>query len=181
MKPIKIFVYFVISTIMFTNLFACVPSKNFKTEISTDYEWIMKTTAEISDFDLPSDYLPEFATILNGYTFAMFKPSDSHSHLYLIQSDNTEDGEKLTSMLDQIAPGSYDPQTRMTVIETRLVTVRDQEETLVISEGTTSEGESYRQATLVFQGKGGPALLVLSEPVASWDQELIDALITSIH
>jgi hypothetical protein len=69
----------------------------------------------------------------------------------------------------------------MTIIETRPVTVREQEVTLVISEGITSEGETYRQVTAAFQGKGGPALLMLSEPVTSWNQQVVDALIASIH
>ena len=69
----------------------------------------------------------------------------------------------------------------MVVIETRSVIVRGQEASLAISEGVSGEGETYRQATLAFQGEGGPALLTLSEPTSRWDQEMVDAFIASIH
>jgi hypothetical protein len=149
--------------------------------INTNTEKVVDAAAEIADFDLPAGYQPEFSASLEGYILVSYNPGDGHSHLYLIQSEKESDGEKLASMVEQIAPGSYDPQTRMKVIETRLVTVRGQEETLVISEGVTSEGETYRQVTVTFQGKGGPALLMLSEPVTRWNQESVDAFIASIH
>ena len=136
---------------------------------------------EIADFDLPKGYQPEFSTSLNGYIVVSYNPGDGHSHLYLIQSDNEEDSEKLSNMLDQIAPGAYDPQTRMTVLETVPVSVRGQEETLVISEGTTSEGETNHQAAVAFQGRGGPALLIISEPVERWDRAQVDSLLASIQ
>jgi len=136
---------------------------------------------EIADFEIPKGYQPEFSTSLSGYIVVSYNPGDGHSHLYLIQSDNEDDSEKLSNMLDQIAPGAYDPQTRMTVLETVPVSVREQEETLVISEGTTSEGETYRQATVAFQGRGGPALLVISEPVERWDRTQVDSLLASIQ
>lgn len=149
--------------------------------IETNPEKAASLAASIADFDLPAGYHPEFSASLEGYTLVSYNPGDGHSHLYLIQSEKESDGEQLTTMVDQIVPGSYDPQTRMTVIETRPVTVREQEVTVVISEGVTSEGETYRQATVAFQGKGGPALVMLSEPVDRWNQESVDAFIASIH
>jgi hypothetical protein len=151
------------------------------TTINTDTDKVVSVAAEIADFDLPAGYQPEFSASLEGYILVSYNPGDGHSHLYLIQSEKESDGEKLVSMVEQIAPGSYDPQTRMTIIETRPVTVREQEVTLVISEGVTSEGETYRQVMAAFQGKGGPALLVLSGPVTSWNQQSVDAFIASIQ
>jgi len=151
------------------------------TAINTNTDKVVSVAAEIADFDLPAGYQPEFSASLEGYTLVSYNPGDGHSHLYLIQSEKESDGEKLVSMIDQIAPGSNDPQTRMTVIETRLVTMREQEVTLVISEGVTSEGETYRQIMVAFHGKGGPALVTLSEPVERWNQESVDAFIASIH
>jgi hypothetical protein len=151
------------------------------TAINTNTDKVVSVAAEIADFDLPAGYQPEFSASLEGYTLVSYNPGDGHSHLYLIQSEKESDGEKLASMVEQIAPGSYDPQTRMTIIETRPVTVREQEVTLVISEGVTSEGETYRQVTVAFQGNGGPALVMLTEPVISWDQEMVNTFIASIH
>ena len=116
-----------------------------------------------------------------GYKLAAYKGTSGPSHLYLIQSEKEADGKELENMLTQLAPGSSDPNTRLTVIENRPVTVREQEVTLVISDGVNHEGNTYRQATVAFQGKGGPALLVLSESMDRWNNEIIDALLASIH
>ena len=167
----------ILPAILLVLLTACTANN----AIETNAEKAVSLAASIADFDLPAGYRPEFSASLEGYTLVSYSPGDGHSHLYLIQSEKESDGEKLTTMVDQIAPGSYDPQTRMTVIETRPVTVREQEVTVVISEGVTSEGETYRQATVAFQGKGGPALVMLSEPVDRWNQESVDAFIASIH
>jgi hypothetical protein len=59
--------------------------------------------------------------------------------------------------------------------------VRGQETTLVINEGVNSEGVTYRWVTAAFQGKGGPALLVISEPVTRWSQETVETFIASIR
>lgn len=168
---------FLTSAILLSSLLACVPT----TSNNKDAEEVSSVAATIADFDLPAGYQADFSLHLMGYTVASFRPDDEHSHLYLIQSDKEDDGEKLTQMLDELAPGASDPQTRMTVIETRPATVRGQEVTLVTSEGISSDGESYRQVTAAFQGKGGPALLVLSEPVSQWNQETVDAFLASIQ
>jgi hypothetical protein len=52
---------------------------------------------------------------------------------------------------------------------------------VVVSEGVNSENVSYRQITVGFQGKGGPALLVLSETVEGWDQTVVDTFLASIQ
>jgi hypothetical protein len=149
--------------------------------VETNAETVVSTAAEIADFDLPAGYYTDFSTSLMGYTIASFRPDDEHSHLYFIQFEKEVDGENLAQMLDKLLPGTSDPQTRMTVIETRPIILRGQEVTLVTSEGISSDGETYRQMTVAFQGKGGPALLVLSEPASRWDQETVDTFLASIQ
>lgn len=166
-----------LALVLLTGLSACGTTYLVK----TDSDQVASAAAEIADFDLPAGYSADFTAQLMGYTVAAFNPGDGHSHLYLIQSADEADGEKLAEMLEQLAPGSSDPRTRMTVVETRPVIVRGEEGTLVISDGVNSEGDSFRQATVAFQGQGGPALLVLSEPVERWDQETVDAFLASIH
>jgi hypothetical protein len=161
--------------VLLTSLAACTAGN----AVSTDVEKVASVAAAIADVDLPIGYAPEFSASLRGYTVAAFNTGDGTSHLYLVQSENEADGEKLTQLLNELAPGTSDRQ--MTVTETRTAFVRGQATTLVIIEGVNSEGVPYRQATLAFQGKGGPALLVISEPVTRWNQETVDAFIASIH
>ena len=69
----------------------------------------------------------------------------------------------------------------MTTVEQKRVTIRGQETTLSIGEGQTSEGETFRVATVTFQGKGGPALLMVSGPIEEWDLQIVETLIVSMR
>lgn len=176
MKQITQIMLVVISAIILAILSACGT-----VEATNDAQYVTKLASKIADFDLPADYLPEFSAEMAGYTLAAYKGASGPSHLYLIQSKNQSDGKELERMLTQLAPGSSDANTRMTVIENRTTTVRGQEVAVVVSEGVNSENISYRQITVDFQGKGGPALLVLSETVEGWDQAAVDTFLASIQ
>ena len=160
---------FIAGILMLLSLLACT------TQARND------AAATIADFDLPAGYSADFSTSMLGYTVAAYKGQSGPSHLYLIQSEKASDGEELAKMLAQLAPGSSDPQTRMTVIEKRPITLRDQDVTLVISEGINSENVSYRQVTAAFEGKGGPALLMFAETIDAWDQNAVDAFLDSFR
>ena len=176
MKQIAPIILIVISTIVLTVLSACGTI-----ESTDDSQHATKLASKIADFDPPAGYASEFSVEMAGYTLAAYKGASGPSHLYLIQSRKESDGKELERMLTQLAPGSSDANTRMTVIENRTATVRGQEVAVVVSEGVNSESVSYRQVTVGFEGKGGPALLVLSETVESWDQEAVDTFLASIQ
>ena len=151
------------------------------------------SASSIASFDVPDGYTPDISVSAMGYTIISYTPGDGHSHLYLIQSENEEDREKLVQVLSNYTIGSDDLQnirkddarnesgTGMTIIETRPVTVRGEETTLVIAEGVNSENLPYMQAMVAFSGNGGPALLVFSEPVERWDEATVETLIASIR
>ena len=137
--------------------------------------------AAIAEFDPPEGYTSELSASMLGYSVVAYTGQNEPSHLYLIQSEKESDGEELAKMLAQLVPGSSNADTRLTVIENRPVIVRGQETTLIISEGVNSEDVSYRQISVAFEGKGGPALLLFSESVDAWDQEAVDAFLQSIQ
>jgi hypothetical protein len=149
--------------------------------LSTSQENISEAAVEIADFDLPAGFAPEFSTTLMGYQVVVYSRGNGLSHIYLIQSSDPADADRLAQALDEIVIGSGDPTTRLTVVETRSVVVRGQETTLVISEAVNSEGRAYRQAAVGFQGNGGPALLVISESLDDWDETTLENLISSIQ
>ena len=159
----------------------CLTACDETFSVSTDSENVGNLTAAIADFDLPAGYVPEFTTTVMGYDLAAYARGDGPGHIYLIQSEDVNDWKKLAQALDEIVIGSGDPTTRLTVIETRPVTVRGLETTLVISDAVNSEGRAYRQAAVGFQGNGGPALLVYSESHENWDENILNNLLTSIH
>jgi hypothetical protein len=176
MKRITQTMLIIISAIIMTLSAACGTI-----EATDDSQHVTKLASKIADFDLPEGYAPEFSAEMLGYTLAAYKGASGPSHLYFIQSENEADGKELERMLTQLAPGASDPNTRLTVIENRTMTIRGQEVAMILSEGTNSENVAYRQVTVGFQGKGGPAMLVFSESLDLWDQETLDAFLQSIQ
>lgn len=171
----------ILLTALVTFLLATLPACAPRLAINGNSEDVSSTASDIAEFDLPAGYTPEFSATLGAYTVAAYSPGDGHSHLYLVQSENENDSAELEKMLAELVPGSSDRNTRMTVVENRPATIREKDATLVISDGVNHEGATYRQITVSFQGKGGPALLVLSEPTERWDQSMVDTLIASIR
>ncbi len=149
--------------------------------VNLEEKKVTEAATEITDFNLPDGYAADFSANLFGYTLAVFNSGDDHSHLYLIQSENESDWEKLAGMLDQLAPGSSDARTHMTIIGNKPISIRGEETALILSEGINSDGEGYRQATAAFQGLGGPAMVVISAPVNHWNQEKVDTLLNSLQ
>jgi hypothetical protein len=176
MKQTTLIGLMIASMIILAILAACSTLK-----ATDDSQQVTKIAAEIADFDVPLGYTPEFSVEMLGYSLAAYKGTTDPSHLYLIQSENESDREELERILTEWAPGSSDPNTGMTVIENRPASIRSQGVTLVISEGINSENIAYRQISVAFEGKGGPALLVLSESIANWDQAAIDEFLASIR
>ncbi len=163
-----------LSTLMIATLSACK-------SVTMSDEKVEAVAASIVDFDLPAGYTAEFSANLMGYSLASYINADGHSHLYLIQSENELDGEKLEQGLEKLVPDIYDSHTRMTILEKLPVTFRGQEVNAIFSEGVDSENGTYRQVTVAFQGKGGPALLVFSEPATKWNQEYVLNLLASMQ
>lgn len=176
MKQINEIMLTVVSAVILVILSAC------STVDTTDNnQRVADTASKIADFEPPAGYTPEFSAEMLGFTTVSYRGTTRPSHLYLIQSGKQSNDEELQNMLKDLAPGSSDPNTRMTVIENRTVTVRGQDVDVIISEGLNSADTTYREATVVFQGKGGPVLLVYSESLDLWDQATVDSFLESIQ
>ena len=148
---------------------------------STNADRVAKAAAEIADLDLPDGYTPDFVADLIAYTVVSYTPSNGHGHLYLIQSGDTSVGKSLDTVLNEMQPGAYNASSRMTVLETRPMTVRGQQTTLVISEGINGEGAVYRQAMVSFEGKGGPAMVIISDLIDDWSESTVESFLASLR
>ena len=173
MKPI----FWLIFTALTLGLTAC----SVDIALNTDADQVAQDAAQIADFEPPSGFTPEFSASLKGYLLVSYTVQGENSHLYLIQSSDPQDADQLTRMLGQMAPNTQDAQTRTTVLETRAVTLRGEETTLILSEGVNSEGDRYRQATAAFTGKGGPALVSFSQPLDRWNTDTVLTFLVSLR
>ncbi|MBK8984739.1 MAG: hypothetical protein IPM39_01440 [Chloroflexi bacterium] len=156
-----------------------------RTRNSTDTaEIVRKTAVLIADFTPPTGYEPEFGLHAIGYTVVAYNSGDSGGHLYLVQAGQEASDAVLTTLEETLAnlvPGYSQDDSQMTVVEQRPFTIRDQPITLTISEGTKWGDEQVRQVTAVFQGKEGPTLLTLLEPVSGWNEAAVETFLTSIR
>ena len=163
------------------SLLVCLAACTTLTVPNNDPEQIQARASEIADFDLPAGYHADFSTELMGYTVVAYSRGVDASHIYLIQSKKEVDGEIIDDVLDKLIFDSGDPHTEIGVIETRPIQMRGLETNLIISDLVTSEGFAFRQAVVPFQGKGGPAMLVFSEPIESWNKAIVDTFLASIR
>jgi len=148
---------------------------------SDNSEKVIAAEETIAELDLPTSFTPEFTASANAYTVVSYKPDQASSHLYLLQSTDPDDAENLEDALAQIAPGAYDPKTRLEIIENQSVVVRGQETTLVISDGINGEGNRYRQAIVPFDGNGGPAMIIYITSINDWEPQVVYDLLSSIR
>ncbi|WP_141509013.1 hypothetical protein [Candidatus Chloroploca asiatica] len=152
---------------------------------STDTAQIVGETAVlIADFSPPSGYEPEFGLHAIGYTVVAYNSGDNGGHLYLVQAGEGTDDTMMTTLEETLAnlvPGYRADDSRMTVVEQRPFSIRDQPVTLILSEGAKWDNERVRQVTAVFQGKEGPTLLTLLEPVSQWDEAAVESFLSSIR
>lgn len=141
---------------------------------------------EIADYVLPPGYHEMGA--MNALIFKMvfIGPQSRSSDMmifalmqYPIGSDVDQE-EMQRQMRQAVEQQSRRRNMQMRVVGTRQVTIKGQPVTLVISEGSSSEGQMFRQVWGMFPGKGGTAMIMAMGAQDSWDQAALDKFLASI-
>lgn len=153
--------------------------------VSENPEEAVRVGAEIAGYEVPEGFGSPTSIHFGDVTVIDYKTPNDQSHILLAQfpegtSINVEE------MLRLIKEGSGDPNsiwynTDTTLVEQKPVTIRGQQNVLSISEGTSSDGVAYRTATATFDGRGGPALVMVATPLDEWDDVLVERFIASIQ
>ncbi len=135
------------------------------------------TSITIADFTLPAGYTKAYVVDLGDVQAIGYDGADGRSHIVWLQGPFAlgARGRDLRVATPQ-AVGS-----ELTLIEVRPLTVRGQAATLSLAEGVSGDGTPFREATVAFEGRGGPALLVVTGPAVTWDAAGFDALVESIR
>ncbi len=152
--------------------------------VESDPAQVQTAASRIADFEVPPGYKSEASIDLGGYLFVSYSPGDGHSHIMFVQAPAAAnlDQAALEQYAQQAASSrGYNRHTRSQVIGQQKATIRGQSVTLVVQEGTNSDGEPYRSLTGIFRGKGGPALLSVEAPISGWNQAEVEAFLASIH
>jgi hypothetical protein len=153
--------------------------------VSENPQVAVRLGSEIADFEIPQGFGSPYSVHVGNVTMIGYKSASGNSHILLAQFP---EGTSLNveEMLKLIEEGSGDPnsiwyKTEMTVVDQKPVTVRGQNATLNISEGTSSDGIAYRSATATFEGRGGPSLVLVAGPLEEWDLEMVETFVSSIQ
>lgn len=140
----------------------------------------------IADYDLPPGYSEQFGMDFFGFSLVAImsgqQPEDGIIMMMQFpQFANMDQAEMERQMQDAVQQQMDTRDMQLEPVDQVTKVIRDQEVTLTISEGTDSEGNDIRQLTGVFQGKGGPTVLMILGSIQTWDQAAIDSFIDSIR
>jgi len=140
---------------------------------------------EIVDYEIPDGFGSPYSAHLGDMTIVSYTSQDEKSQILLAQFP---EGTSINSdeLLRQMSEATHDPtsvwhNTKMTLVEEMPVTIREQECTLSISEGISADGITYRSATVDFEGRGGPAAVLIVSTADEWDIEMVQTFIASIE
>lgn len=151
-----------------------------------DPQEVAQIASEIADFDIPEGFTTEYGMKIATFSLVQYTTSSEHSFIFLTQFPAGTSID-LDEMMRQIKQSSRNPNSAwynvdMQLVEQKPVTIRGEETTLSISEGTSENGEMYRMANAKFQGKGaGPSLLMIVGPADDWDAQMVEDFVTSIQ
>lgn len=147
----------------------------------TDSDRINMAAESIAVFDLPVGYETDYMIEALDYLIAAYKSADGKSHLSFVQTPSgmIPDDAVLAGYMTNTSRHQNWRET--THISTSYPTVRDHPSTLTITDRVNGEGEVYRSANLVFEGRNGTALLIINQPSDIWDADAISSFIASIR
>ncbi len=158
----------------------------FGDAIKTDPVDVAAVSDKIAQYDLPPGYTVLMAMSIMTSDLVMIAPSQpgSNSMMIMLMQFNGDMGLTPEQMQEQVRQ-SFEQQSGqrgapMTVVETRQDTIRGEQATITISEGTSS-GITLRQLVTVFTGNGGPTVLMIQGAISDWDEELLLDFIHSIR
>jgi len=155
------------------------------TNTTRDLYEVADMASEVAVFTLPEGFSSPYGMHIGEITSIGFASRSNNTHILITQFPqgtivNTDEMLKVISKYSVEQDNRW-ADTHTTIIQEKPVTIRGQETTLTISEGTSSDGTAYRTATATFQGKGGPALVMIAGPLDEWDLEMVETFIASIQ
>lgn len=140
--------------------------------------------SEIADFEVPAGFGNPSGIHFGDGVLISYKSADEKYHLLLAQFPQRI-SINLDEMLRIIRDGSNDPgsiwyKTQMKLIDQYSVIIRGGKCTFNISDGINRDGVEFRMATAKFDGRGGPALVMIVGPGEDWNGEMVEAFVGSI-
>lgn len=137
---------------------------------------------KIASIDIPATFQPGTSMDIMGMTFVFYESTDGQSALMIFQMPTAMEltDANIRQLEKQMERQSGRRLENFKTIEQYDATIRGEPGKVIIQEGT-SNGSSFRQMLVIFQGKGGLAMMSIMGPTSSWDQSTYDRLVKSIN
>jgi hypothetical protein len=150
--------------------------------LQTDPAGVTSAMSTIADFDLPAGFQPATSMSILGVTFGVYEASETQSVLVIFQmpTQMALTDANIQKMEEQMQNGPGQKLENYRMIDEYDATIRGKPGKVIIQEGETN-AVAYRQMLVVFQGKGGLAMMSISGPANTWDQAAYDDLVKSIR
>lgn len=160
-------------------------SKFAEQTVSENPQEAVRVGGEITDYAVPEGFGSPVSLHIGDMTLIQFTTPDEMSYILLAQFPEGT-SINLEEILRLMEEGTSDPNnhwysTETKIIEQKPVNIRGQETILNVSEGINLDGPDYRYATAKFEGRGGPALVMVATPVDEWDMEMVEDFISTIR
>jgi hypothetical protein len=135
----------------------------------------------IADYKLPAGYRDQYAMNFFGFSIVGANRADGHIILMGLPAGLALDAAQLEAQAKKATENqTQDGDLNLHPVGTQTAVIRDQQVTLSISEGSNGSNQPYRQLAGVFQGRNGPAFLIFTEPIKTWNQAEVDSFLASI-
>ena len=158
----------------------------FGRALITNPERVQAVGREIADYDVPSGYQELFAMNMLGVKIVAIGPAAPADFMMIMLMQLPSGLEVSQSEMERQIEQALARQTGlaradMTEVGEEEALIKGEPVTLIVREGVTDDGEQMRQVTGLFEGKDGPALLMVAGEVDAWDTEMVDRFIASIR
>jgi hypothetical protein len=147
-------------------------------------EEVAQIARNMVDYNLPPDYQAQFGMSFFGFNMAAFGPADESTMIMVMQFPaglELDQVEMERQMQQALQRQMGQQELKLAVVDQISTIIRDQEVSLTVQEGTAGDGRPVRQMSGVFQGKQGLVMLMVIGSPENWNQQAIDAFITSLQ
>jgi len=153
----------------------------------TNPDRVRAVGSQIADYQVPPGYEEMFAMNMMGVKMVAIGPSSFAPDFMMIMlmqlppGMEVSQGEMKRQIEQALARQTGLSSAEMTHVGQEEVMIKGGPVTLTVREGVTDRDERMRQVTGLFEGKAGPAMLMISGDVTAWDQTMVDRFIASIR
>ncbi len=148
----------------------------------TDSIEAAKVGKEIADYEKPAGYNEQMAMNIAGVKMVIMGGGADNGVIMMMQAPagTLSEADLKARMQQSFNQSMGRNNVTLSSAGTQDVVIKGKTIKMEMSEGTNDKGVKIRQGIAVFDGKGGPAVLMMMGSEADWDPAKIDAFLASI-